>query len=179
MNQDCFVGIQSIPDETNQFRLGTVFLRNFYTALDYDKNLIMIGVNAESAGGSEVEILGRVANPYNRGPARGSGLSGWFVGIVLTIIFGVAVFVAVRLRQIHHQHKLREEAEADKKEPLAEADEKDAKIKESLALGINESLDQSDISMESNHYLSVAEPLDDVKLEKKDEKEWMSALSDE
>ena len=33
---DCFIGIQSIPDSANQYRLGRVFLRNFYTGLDYD-----------------------------------------------------------------------------------------------------------------------------------------------
>jgi len=35
-NNDCFIGLQSIPDNSKQYRLGTVFLRNFYTALDYD-----------------------------------------------------------------------------------------------------------------------------------------------
>jgi lipopolysaccharide assembly outer membrane protein LptD (OstA) len=42
---DCFIGVQSIPDKFNQFRLGTIFLRNFYTGLDFDKNLILIGLN--------------------------------------------------------------------------------------------------------------------------------------
>lgn len=32
---DCFIGISSIPDSLNQYRLGTIFLRNFYTVLDY------------------------------------------------------------------------------------------------------------------------------------------------
>lgn len=41
----CFIGIQKIPDSANQYRLGTVFLRNFYTALDYDNNLILMGFN--------------------------------------------------------------------------------------------------------------------------------------
>ena len=151
--------------------MGTIFLRNFYTGLDYDKNLIMIGVNAESAGGSEVEILGRIKNPYRHDGNTGSGLSGWFVASVLVIIFAAAIFVALRLRQTKQQHKLREQEEAGKKEPLSGAEEKDSKIQESLALGVNASLDQSDISMESNHYLSVAEPLDDVNLEKKGEEE--------
>ena len=30
---DCFIGIESIPDRDNHYRLGTVFLRNSYTAL--------------------------------------------------------------------------------------------------------------------------------------------------
>jgi hypothetical protein len=60
---DCFIGIQSIPNSANQFRLGTIFLRNFYTALDYDQDLIMIGVNSASSQGSEAYIEGKVENP--------------------------------------------------------------------------------------------------------------------
>ena len=32
---ECHIGIESIPDSLNQFRLGTIFLRNFYTVFDY------------------------------------------------------------------------------------------------------------------------------------------------
>lgn len=35
-SDDCFIGIESIPDSANQYRLGTIFLRNFYTALNFD-----------------------------------------------------------------------------------------------------------------------------------------------
>ena len=44
-NIDCLIGISEIPDQSNQYRLGTIFLRNFYTAFDYDKDLIMLGVH--------------------------------------------------------------------------------------------------------------------------------------
>lgn len=33
--KDCFIGISAIPDSLNQYRLGTIFLRNFYTVLDF------------------------------------------------------------------------------------------------------------------------------------------------
>lgn len=36
----CYIGITAIDDKFNQYRLGTIFLRNFYLALDYDTNLI-------------------------------------------------------------------------------------------------------------------------------------------
>lgn len=42
---DCFIGISSIPDKYNQYRLGTIFLRNFFVGLDYESNLILIGIN--------------------------------------------------------------------------------------------------------------------------------------
>jgi hypothetical protein len=47
-NRKCFIGIQSIPDSANQYRLGTIFLQNFYTALDFDNNMILLGVNKGS-----------------------------------------------------------------------------------------------------------------------------------
>ena len=46
----CQVGLHTVPDPNiNEYRLGTVFLRNFYTALDYDRDLIVIGVNKGSS----------------------------------------------------------------------------------------------------------------------------------
>lgn len=32
----CRIGIESIPDSANQYRLGIQFLRNFFVQLDYD-----------------------------------------------------------------------------------------------------------------------------------------------
>ena len=31
----------------NELRLGTVFLTNYYTALDFEKNEIIVGINAD------------------------------------------------------------------------------------------------------------------------------------
>lgn len=39
-NDECFIGISPIDDKYNHYRLGTVFLRNFYVALDYESNYI-------------------------------------------------------------------------------------------------------------------------------------------
>lgn len=36
MSDECVIGISPIPDDKNHYRLGTVFLRNFYIALDYE-----------------------------------------------------------------------------------------------------------------------------------------------
>ena len=52
---DCFIGIRSINDAANQYRLGTIFLRNFYVGFDYDKNRINIGLNK---GTKNAEIKG-------------------------------------------------------------------------------------------------------------------------
>jgi hypothetical protein len=41
---DCFIGVQAIADNLNQYRLGTIFLRNFYVGLDYNYDQIVIGL---------------------------------------------------------------------------------------------------------------------------------------
>ena len=45
----CQIGLQGIPGDNNEYRLGTIFLRNFYTSLDYDRDLIAVGVNKDAA----------------------------------------------------------------------------------------------------------------------------------
>ena len=37
--------IKSIDDSLNQYRLGSIFLRNFYVGLDFEHNKILIGLN--------------------------------------------------------------------------------------------------------------------------------------
>ena len=41
----CLVGLESIPQSANHFRLGSVFLKNFYVGLDFDQNQILLGPN--------------------------------------------------------------------------------------------------------------------------------------
>lgn len=44
---DCFVGVSSIPDSANHYRLGTIFMRNFYVGLDFDQNLVVFGLTQD------------------------------------------------------------------------------------------------------------------------------------
>lgn len=86
----CFIGIESIPDILNHFRLGTIFLRNFYTVLDFENNLIVVGVNKigkASANSERSSITGKVENPFT---GRQGGF-GFFIVILLILgISGVA-----------------------------------------------------------------------------------------
>lgn len=41
--KQCYLGFSSSPDEENQFVLGNYFLHQFYTVLDYERNVIMLG----------------------------------------------------------------------------------------------------------------------------------------
>jgi len=41
--KSCYLGFSSSPEEKNQFVLGNYFLHQFYTVLDYERNVIMLG----------------------------------------------------------------------------------------------------------------------------------------
>jgi len=82
----CFIGIQKIPNSANQYRLGTIFLRNFYTALDFDNNLILMGINKGASDRAKAYIDGRISNPY-----RSGGMTIGVVIVILLIAFAVAI----------------------------------------------------------------------------------------
>jgi len=64
-------------------------LRNFYTALDYDNNLILIGVNAGSSKDNATKISGKIDNPVNLPKANNSYW--WVIILVFVVLFAVAV----------------------------------------------------------------------------------------
>jgi hypothetical protein len=82
----CFIGIEKIPDSSNQYRLGTIFLRNFYTGLDFDNNIILIGVNRGSSNRAKAYIFGELLNPY-----RSNGVTVSIIIVILLIAFGFAI----------------------------------------------------------------------------------------
>lgn len=159
---DCFIGLQGIDDSFRQFRLGTIFLRNFYTGLDFDQNLIILGVNAQTAGDSEVSIYGKAKNPYTKRETNPAGAIMAF--LVLAMMFAAAIGFAI----YHHKkmkngggttYKIRRYSE-DEAEELDS--ENHAKKKENHTIQ-DETLDESRISQQSNHYLSVTEALEEEK----------------
>lgn len=91
VKEECFIGVQSIPDNFNQYRLGTIFLRNFYTGLDYENNLIILGVNK---GTTSAYLTGEAPDP-NR-PRKTMGATIW---VILFIITMIAISIALFVRQ--------------------------------------------------------------------------------
>ena len=83
----CFIGIEKIPDSSNQYRLGTIFLRNFYTALDFDNNLVLMGVNRGSSSRAKAYINGELSNPYR----TSNGVTVSIIIVILLIAFGFAI----------------------------------------------------------------------------------------
>lgn len=56
----CEIGIQGISDNLNEYRLGVIFLRNFFVGLDYEYDSLMIGLNSENV---DAEFHGHQSNP--------------------------------------------------------------------------------------------------------------------
>jgi hypothetical protein len=50
--------------EANEYRLGNVFLRMFYVSLDYDKDMILLGVNKGAELTAAAGVYGKSNNPY-------------------------------------------------------------------------------------------------------------------
>lgn len=94
---DCFIGIQSIPDRYNQYRLGTIFLRNFYTGLDYENNLVVLGINN---GITSAELIGKTANPFEVKQGSGS-----LVFVIIFIIVMIVVAAGCYLRAKRNERR--------------------------------------------------------------------------
>lgn len=121
LQSDCFIGISSIPDKYNQYRLGTIFLRNFYTALDYENNMVMFGINK---GTTSAKLVGKAENPNKHTSTGGGNGAVWGIVIFLLCMFGVAAFCFVRAKRNERQRlvtfaptkTLREQDEAESKQ---------------------------------------------------------------
>lgn len=80
--------------EANEYRLGTIFLRNFYTSLDYDRDLIAIGVNRETAKKDRAFILGHLSDPFEElGPGGPSVFTYIIVVMLAMMCAGLTTFV--------------------------------------------------------------------------------------
>lgn len=94
----CQIGIQPTPGDSNEYRLGTIFLRNFYTALDYDADLIVIGVNRGSAQLAKATLVGHRANPLKSKKEHSSVAAILITFCLLVLGTLAAVFFILRRR---------------------------------------------------------------------------------
>jgi len=53
---DCYIGFRGIADYYNEYRLGSIFLRNFFVGLDYDEDKIHIGLNSANTDSEMVDL---------------------------------------------------------------------------------------------------------------------------
>merc|ERR1719329_1643940 len=65
LDRHCIVGIERIPGNQNLFRFGTLFLQNFVTVLDYDKNEVHLGVNTDASSVAKIGEISRTPDKKN------------------------------------------------------------------------------------------------------------------
>ena len=100
---DCYIGVQALSNEfTNEYRLGSIFLRNFYTGLDYRYNALLIGLNNN---GNDAEIHGHSANPYSDDSNSGSKAL-IFVLLFLALLIIVAILCYLRAKKIERERTI-------------------------------------------------------------------------
>lgn len=66
----CQIGIQPLLGDRNEYRLGTIFLQNFYTSLDYDKDLIAIGLNQDAVTFDRANIIDHAEQSSTKTPVQ-------------------------------------------------------------------------------------------------------------
>lgn len=69
-------------------------MRNFYTALDYDENLIIMGVNKNIPLKDRPTMAGFALYP-NQGADSHKGFIIW-IFVILTILFGIAIVFYIK-----------------------------------------------------------------------------------
>ena len=97
----CTIGVQGISDSLNQYRLGTIFLRNFYVVLNFKDNMLLIGLNKNT---NDAEIVGASRDPHRNSQKdrQRSGHTAFFVIFFITlaiIIAGLCYYRAKRNEQ--------------------------------------------------------------------------------
>lgn len=97
---DCFIGLQKISDKADHFRLGTIFLRNFYTGLDFEHNMIAIGLNL---GTPHAQIFGSASNPND--PNVNNGPFGFVIAFMSTMVL-VAIIFFYKSKQSEKQRQV-------------------------------------------------------------------------
>ena len=141
---DCFIGLSSIPDKYNQYRLGTIFLRNFYTGLDFENNMLLIGINK---GSTAAESHGKSENPFK--PREGNGAV-LFVITFIIVMIAVAVACFVRSKRNEQDGIIFNHmggSDETLKKGLTEEEEQD----ENKASAINESITEDKEEEELDH----------------------------
>jgi len=98
---DCFIGVSSIPDSFNQYRLGTIFLRNFYTGLNFETQEIMLGLNE---GTDTADMIGKSESKKVKNlKPRGGGLI--FISFFMLVILTIAMVCYCRNKKIQEERQ--------------------------------------------------------------------------
>lgn len=86
-SRECFIGISPIDDKYNHYRFGTIFLRNFYMALDYENNNMGFAQNVDMWDDT-TSFAGKSSNPSEK--SYGMVI---FVAVFLLVLTSIAVCI--------------------------------------------------------------------------------------
>jgi len=91
----CVLGIEGISDSFNEYRLGSIFLRNFYVGLDYESNQLVLGLNKGN-------LYASMSYPEVNDNSRGKtvGVVGLFVLAYLCIMLVLALVCYLRSKRM-------------------------------------------------------------------------------
>ena len=84
---------------TNEYRLGTVFLRNYYTVLDYEHDMILLGINK---GQESAVIHGHVYDPFD---PRFMAFKATFITVYFCIVLGGVAYYMDRNIDFKKEYK--------------------------------------------------------------------------
>lgn len=93
----CLIGIESIPDSENHYRLGIQFLKNFYTALDYQNNVIMIALNDHGKNSGADAVV----DPTGKQPPQATAANN-YEPLVALIVFAIVLTLS---SMAFHKHR--------------------------------------------------------------------------
>ena len=99
MEPKCQIGLEKLVGVEHEYRLGNVFFRNFYVGLDYDEDMIYVGINKGMAAIASAGISGHVYNPFK---------PRYTVFKITLILFFVAIIAG---GIAYYQHRKKELAE--------------------------------------------------------------------
>lgn len=89
----CLIGIESIPDYENHYRLGIQFLRNFYTALDYESNVIILALNNHGLNSGHFTVV----DPMGKQPPKETATDNYepLVAMIVIVILAILITMGV------------------------------------------------------------------------------------
>lgn len=91
---DCYIGVEGIPDSYNEYRLGSIFLRNFFIGLDYEDDSLHIGLRKDNI---DAEIHGHAKNPNIKNESNPTLM---YVVIFLAVLVIIAIACWIRSKRI-------------------------------------------------------------------------------
>ena len=107
----CQIGFHPILGSSHEYRLGNIFLRNFYVTLDYEQDLILLGISKDAnvllREKEKIQIEGYAYNPrVNHNLIRRTGSAGYvLVGVFFFMAIAIIYYIVEKRRLVRDQRR--------------------------------------------------------------------------